>query len=143
MPYRYLDDIATADVAFEAWGDTREDLFVAAGDATMNAMLEDLGTLAPQQRRSIELESDALDLLLFQLLQELIYYKDAECLLLRVRDVVIDQRGDTFRLAAQAFGEEIDREKHELIVDVKAVTLHHFRVEQSPRGWEAAVILDV
>jgi SHS2 domain-containing protein len=29
------------------------------------------------------------------------------------------------------------------VVDVKAVTLHRFRVEQTPSGWEATVILDI
>ncbi|HOV88133.1 MAG TPA: archease, partial [Syntrophobacteraceae bacterium] len=40
MPFRYIEDIATADVAFEAWGETLEDLCVAAADATMNVMVE-------------------------------------------------------------------------------------------------------
>ena len=30
-----------------------------------------------------------------------------------------------------------------MIVDVKAVTLHMFKVEQTPRGWEALIILDI
>ena len=37
----------------------------------------------------------------------------------------------------------IDAGRHELIVDVKAVTLHRFKVEQTPRGWETLVILDI
>ena len=34
MPYRYRDDIATADAAFEAWGDTEEEMIIAAADAS-------------------------------------------------------------------------------------------------------------
>ncbi len=40
-------------------------------------------------------------------------------------------------------GEKIDSGKHDLVVDVKAVTLHRFRVEKTQRGWEAVVILDI
>ncbi len=96
MSYRYLEDIAIADVAFEARGDTIEGMFVAAADATMNVMVEDLNTIARQKRRMIHVEADAINMLLFQLLQELIYYKDAEQLLLRVPEVCIQRRKDDF-----------------------------------------------
>ncbi|MBD0304867.1 MAG: archease, partial [Tolypothrix sp. T3-bin4] len=33
MPYEFLDDVATADIAFRAWGKDLEELFIAAGDA--------------------------------------------------------------------------------------------------------------
>ncbi len=143
MPYRYLDDIATADVAFEAWGQTLEELFIAAADATMNVMVEDLTTIIPREHRTIRAEADAIDMLLFEFLQELIYYKDAERLLLRVSRVHIDRRDDHALLAAEASGEELDPQKHELLVDVKAVTLHRFQVERTADGWRAMVILDI
>jgi len=143
MPYKYLEDIATADVAFEAWGDTVEEVFVAAADATMNVMVEDLSTIAEVEHRMINVEADAIDMLLFQLLQELIFYKDAERLVLRVPNVQIQQQNNHFTLKANASGEELNPDKHELVVDVKAVTLHRFRVEPTMRGWEATVILDI
>jgi SHS2 domain-containing protein len=143
MSYRYLEDIAIADVAFESWGDTVEDMFAAAADATMNVMVEDLNTIARQERRMIHVEADAMDMLLFQLLQELIYYKDAEQLLLRVPEVCIQRRKDDFALSAEAYGEELNPDKHELIADVKAVTLHRFPVKQTSRGWRATVVLDI
>ena len=143
MPYRYLEDIAIADVAFEAWGDTREEMFVAAADAAMNVMVADLNTIASTENRPLQVAAEEIDMLLFELLQELIFYKDAERLLLRVPAVVIEEREGRFLLTAEAYGEEIDPEKHDLIVDVKAVTLHRFRVEPTPRGWEAFVILDI
>jgi SHS2 domain-containing protein len=137
-----LTDIAIADAAFEAWGDTIEDLFIAASDATTNVMVEDLGTIHDQERRSIKVEENAIDMLLFQLLQELIFFKDAEQLLLRVSSARIKQRHGAYQLRAMAYGEEINPKKHELLVDVKAVTLHRFLVEQTPHGWKAIVILD-
>jgi len=143
MPYQYLEDIATSDAAFEAWGDKLEDMFLAAADATMNVMVENLDGIADKERRMIQVEAEAIDLLLFQLLQELIFFKDAERLLLRVSRTDIHGEPGQFTCAAEAYGEEINPDKHELIVDVKAVTLHRFRVEQTPRGWETTVILDI
>ena len=143
MPYRYLEDIATADVAFEAWGATLEAMFIAAADATMNVMVGDLATIAPRATRILEVADEAIDLALFQFLQELIFYKDAECLLLRVQGVAIEEGPETVTVRAEAAGETIDREKHELLVDVKAVTLHRFVVERDAQGWVARVILDL
>ncbi|NTU48413.1 MAG: archease, partial [Syntrophobacteraceae bacterium] len=45
MPYEFLDDIATADVAFQAWGKTLEEMFVSACEATINVMVSDLASI--------------------------------------------------------------------------------------------------
>jgi SHS2 domain-containing protein len=142
-PYRYLEEIATADVAFEARGATPEETFLAAADATLNTMVEEIGTVAPRERRAFSLAADSLDLLLFELLQEIVYRKDAERLLLRVRDLRIEEAGSGYRLHAEAFGETIDPGRHPLMADVKAVTLHRLVVERTADGWRAVVVLDV
>ena len=92
MPYAYIDDIAVADLAFRAWGQTVEETFLAAAEATMQAMVEDLATIAPRQQRTFEVHDAQLDLLLLQFLQELLFYKDAQRLLLRVHEVHITRR---------------------------------------------------
>jgi SHS2 domain-containing protein len=142
-PYRYLEEIATADVAFEARGVTLEETFLAAADATLNTMVEEIGTVAPLERRVFSLAADSLDLLLLELLQELVYHKDADRLLLRVRDLRIEEAGSGYRLRADAYGETIDPGKHPLLADVKAVTLHRLSVEKTLSGWRAVVVLDV
>jgi SHS2 domain-containing protein len=143
MPYRYLEEIATADVALEAWGASLEETFAAAADATINVMVQDLDSIALQTRRSIRLDSDEPDMLLFELLQELIFLKDAEQLLLRVSGIRIQQNSKGWLLEAHGDGEKIDATKHALIVDVKAVTLHRFALEQVSEGWRAFIILDI
>lgn len=143
MQYRFLEDIATADVAFEAWGKTLEETFIAAADATMNVMVEDLRSIADLERRMIEVSAEAVDMLLFEMLQELIFFKDADMLLLRLPAVTIKIENGHLILTGEARGEKIDPLKHELIVDVKAVTLHRFDVRQTSDGWHATVILDI
>ena len=143
MPYEFLDDVATADIAFMAWGKDLEETFIAAGDATMNVMIEELDSIKPRENRELKLDNDALDMLLFNLLQELIYYKDAERLMLRVNQVEIGKKDKSFALKAVASGEKLDPDRHRQRVDVKAVTLHRFRLEKTDRGWETMVILDI
>jgi len=142
MPYQYLDDIATADVAFLATGTSLEELFSAAGDALMNVMVADLAAILRRDTVTVDLEETDLDLLLFSFLQELIFYKDARQLLLRTSRIAITEVDGT-HLRAILSGERIDPLRHKLDVDVKAVTLYRFRVEKVGEGWEAQVILDI
>jgi SHS2 domain-containing protein len=143
MPYEYATEMTIADMAFRAWGPTLEETFRAAADATMNAMIDDLDALAPQEQQSFELHEECLDLLLLNFLQKLIYYKDAQRLLTRVREVSISRDETGFALRARAVGEELNPDKHEFATDVKGVTLHRLQVVETPDGWEATVILDV
>lgn len=143
MPYRFLEEEATADIALEAWGRDLPEVFRAAADAVTNTMIEDLESLEPREELPLELEDDALDLLLFNFLQQLVYHKDAEMLLLRVPDVAVERADGRWRLRARARGERLDPLRHDQRVDVKAVTLHRFRLEQEPNGWRVFAILDV
>ena len=143
MPYDYLEDIGTADIAFEATGRDLPELFTAAADATMNVMIDNLEAIEPRETRRIALKNDAIDMLLFDFLQELIYFKDADRLLLRIREVQIDQKDDAYSLNATATGEPLDPARHQQRADVKAVTLHDFRVEKTDGGWKASVLLDI
>ena len=143
MSYEFLEDIAIADIAFRAWGKDLEELFVAAGDATINTMIENLDEIEPEETQTFSLENDELDLLLFNFLQELIYYKDSKQLLLRVQQVQISEKNGLHQLTAVAQGETLDPKRHQQRVDVKAVTLHRFQLEKTDNGWTAMVILDI
>lgn len=144
MPYTFLEDASTADVAFEAYGKTLSELFESAGMALADTMVEDAGKLKRTTTKVIGIDAPDIELLLFNFLQELIFYKDAELLLFGgFRFDALESSGGEWRLHAEAYGEEIDPEKHDLIVDVKAVALYHFSVEETAEGWRATVILDV
>jgi SHS2 domain-containing protein len=143
MPYTYLEDVGTADIAFEATGRDLPELFAAAADATINVMIDNLDAIESREARQIELSSDKIDMLLFDFLQELIYFKDARRLLLRARETQIDQRGETYFLKAKVAGEQLDDTRHLQRADVKAVTLHGFSVEKQDSGWKAKVLLDI
>jgi SHS2 domain-containing protein len=143
MPYEFVDELTVADIAFRAWGRDLVETFVAAADAVMNAMVEDLETIQPHDTRQLSVEHEALDMLLFNFLQELVYYKDAEQLLLRIQQLRIADDRQPYTLHATAVGERIDPDRHHMRVDVKAVTLHRFSLTQTERGWEATVILDI
>jgi SHS2 domain-containing protein len=143
MPYKYLEEIGTADIAFEATGRDLPELFVAAADATMNVMIDNLDAIESRETRQIELSNDNIEMLLFDFLQELIYFKDAKRLLLRAGETQIDQKGAEYFLKAKLAGEQLDDTRHQQRADVKAVTLHGFSVEKQDAAWRARVLLDI
>ncbi|BAY45523.1 hypothetical protein SAMD00079811_31270 [Scytonema sp. HK-05] len=143
MLYEFLEDVATADIAFRAWGKDLQEVFKAAGDATINTMIEDLDSIELKETRTFSLEDDQLDLLLFNFLQELVYYKDSELLLLRSQQIEFEEKQGKHYLNAVLQGERLDRDRHQQRVDVKAVTLHLFQLEKTNDGWTAMVILDI
>ena len=143
MPYKFLEDIAIADVAFEASGKNLEELFESAGLAVTNTMVKDLKSVKQRVMKDIEVNADTIEMLLFNFLQEIIFYKDAELLLFNKFQISIDEKNKKWKLKAKASGEKLNMKKHELLVDVKAVSLHNFKVEKTKEGWKADVILDV
>jgi protein archease len=143
MPYEFLSELAIADIAFHAWGQTLEELFIAAGDALMNVMIDNLESVERKEVRPIHLENADVDLLLFDALQELVYYKDSERLLLRFTAIAIEHSKELYHLSGKAEGERLDPSRHNQRADVKAVTLHRFRVAKNEDRWEATAVLDI
>src|SRR5437773_10828332 len=98
MPYNFLEDVGTADIAFEATGRDLPELFRDAADATTNVMIDNLDAIEPRETRQIELSNDKLDMLLFDLLQEVIFLKDAQRLLVRMLDMQIAEKDEAYFL---------------------------------------------
>ena len=143
MPFEFVEDAVTSDVTFRAWGGSLDELFAAAIDATAATMVDDLDTVRPRVQRAVAVEANALDLLLLRLLEEAIFLKDTERLLLRAAEVRVDPDAQPPSARATLVGEPIDRTRHALMADVKAVTLHGLSVERRATGWHASVTLDV
>src|SRR5215468_4786981 len=143
MPFAFVEDAVTSDVTFRAWADSLGELFVAAIDATTHTMVADLDSVRSQVRRAVRIEADALDLLLLRVLEEVIFLKDTERMLLRAEAVLVDTECRPFHARADLVGERIDRGRHALVADVKAVTLYGLCVERDGRSWRASVTLDV
>jgi SHS2 domain-containing protein len=143
MPYEFRGDIAHSDVAFDAWGKSIEEVFTEAAKATMQVMVDELSGIDQSETIEVKLDQINAEMLLFDFLNELIFYKDAKRLLLLPTRLSIAKSGDGWRLQGTLEGEEIDPGKHKLDTDVKAVTMLRFSLTQGQEGWRATVVLDV
>lgn len=143
MPFEYRGDIAHADIAFNAWGRTLEEVFEEAAKATVQTMVEDLATVRRVESIEVKLDEISEEMLLFDFLNELIFYKDAKRLFLLPSRLEIVKTAGGWSLQATLLGEEIDPTRHPVNTDVKAVTMLRFSLAEGPEGWRATVVLDV
>jgi SHS2 domain-containing protein len=129
----------TADLGLRIRAADLDTLFTEAAQALFSVLVEDLTTLRPARAIEVCLDGDERDLLLFDWLKELLYHFDTEHLLFSRFDVHVRSDG----LSATAWGEPLDRSRHVLDHEVKAITYHGLRVEAIADGWEAEVIVDI
>ena len=132
----------TADVLFEAYGKSLDELFTNAALALQETQVM-LATVSPKTKRAIALTNPKIDMLLFDFLQELIYLKDADELLFSKFKVNVSTETNSFSLNADCWGEKINQKKHKLNVDAKAITLHQFQIKKEKDTWIARVIVDI
>lgn len=142
--FRFLPDIATADLAFEAFGKNYSELLENAAVALESSMVE-LSTLRSGVNKVIQLSAESPDVLLFSFLEELVFLKDAERLLFnQIKCNVRKVNSEKWTVNSELSGEKINSEKHKLGVDVKAVTKHLFEMEKRPdKTFRCLVILDI
>lgn len=143
MPFKFKEDVAIADVAFEATGKTLNELFESCADAVVSTMVKNRKQVSAKQKKIFTAFSKNIENLLHDFMNELIFLKDADKLLFGKCKVKIEEKGGNYDLKAVCSGEKINPKKHTLLVDVKAVTWHMYKVEKTEKGWKAFVILDV
>ncbi|MDI6888308.1 MAG: archease [Methanocellales archaeon] len=133
-------DFATADVCFRAYGATLDELFANAALAMLEVMVE-TKNVEPKITKEIEVKGEDLKSLMFDWLNELLFYVDSEGLVFSRFDVEVDEK--RMALSAKVSGERVDLQKHRIKTQVKACTYHKMEVEKRDGKWMAQVIVDV
>lgn len=128
----------TADHGIEVEADSVEELFEGAASG-MFSIIVNSSTVSARESRTIAIEADDLEELMFKWLNELLYVLAAEELLLSRFEV---KRVEGLRLEAVVVGEPVDPARHRL-GEIKAATYHQMLVERRNGSWFARVIFDV
>jgi SHS2 domain-containing protein len=140
--FRFLEDIALADIAFEAEGGSAEDVFCGATQALLESMANP-GTVSGEWERAIERSDADLPALLFDWLSEVVYWKDAAGVVFRQAPLTLMQEGNVWQLQACLIGAPVNQHTQELHADVKGVTKHLYELKQTDGRWYVRVVLDV
>jgi SHS2 domain-containing protein len=131
----------TADVGLKVRGRDLDDLFRTAAEGVFDYIVVNRIDVLPSERDTVALEADDPSELLALWLNELIFRSETRHRLYSEFDVRVDERGKVLR--AQIGGEPIDRERHILDHEVKAVTHHALHVRRDGREWVVELILDI
>ena len=129
----------TADSGIIAYGRDVKELFESAAYG-MFATMVNLNGVAERDERLVRVEARDLEGLMVGWLTELLYYVDAQELLFRRFEI---SEVDDTHVVARAFGEKIDRDRHELHFGIKAVTRHMLEVGRKGDRYEATILFDV
>lgn len=137
MSYTYIDH--TADFGVHVHGATPAGLFSNAAEALFDQIV-DREMLRETESRQIRITGEDRPDLMVNWLRELLYLWAGEDLL--IKRVALGAVSES-ELTATLFYEPFDPERHEIKEEIKAVTYHGIRVDQTAEGWEAEIIFDV
>ena len=142
VPYEYLEEEAIADTAINAWGTTLNEMFHAAVEAVLDMMIS-RDEFKPEVYKEEEFEDKDLEMVLFDLLSEIIYWKDAEQFFYKDFKCEIQKKNSQYLVKITGYGGYLDPSIHSLGIDVKAITLHEFKIWKNNGEWWCHFIVDV
>ena len=129
----------TADLGLRVRAADLDTLFAEAAAGLFSAVVEDPAAIRPETAVAVELTGTDREYLLFDWLKELLYRFDSDHLVFGRFEVRVRDDG----LSGTAWGEPLDPARHVLLHEVKAITYHELKVEPTPDGWLAEVIVDI
>ena len=139
--YKFLEDVAIADIAFEAYGKTLNELFENAALAIFELSAE-VETIDAVKKIEFELENKKIDNLLYDFLSEILFLKDSKYMVFKHVHVTVNE-GKKNKLKAILEGDRINPEVQHLENDIKAITMHMFEVKKEKDNWKATVVVDI
>jgi len=129
--FRFLEH--TADLKFEAFGNTLEELFENAARAMFSATTK--ATPNPDNQIEMEIGAGSREELLHDWLQGLLYKFITEDFLPSEYELSIEDNKLKAKVGGITFSGDVDTE-------VKAVTYHDLKVEKEDDGWHCVVVCD-
>jgi tRNA nucleotidyltransferase (CCA-adding enzyme) len=128
-----------ADIGIRGIAPTLEQAFEQAAVA-LTAVVTDPDRVSDSTALAIQCQASENELLLVSWINELVYAMAVHGLLFNRYRVVINNG----KLSAMAFGEAVDRKKHQPAVEIKGATFTGLHVYQQADGtWVAQCVVDV
>ncbi len=129
----------TADLGIHAEAADLATLMAEAARGLFSVLVSDLGSVRSVVEVRLAMEAQRYDDLLHDWLAGLLFIFDTRRLVFCQFEVRFDGRD----LTAVVRGEPLAPERHPIGMEIKAITYHGLKVEQTPAGWTAEVIVDL
>lgn len=134
----------TADVQARCWGKSLEEAFNQTAYSLMATITPNLKKISAKVEKKIRIEAEDNEALLFDFLSELLYIFDVEELVFNNIIVqIIKESEELYVLNALLSGEKFDKSKHEIGVEVKAITYSFMEITESKNKVEISIVFDI
>jgi SHS2 domain-containing protein len=137
MNYEILDH--TADICVRVYGESFDDLLRNAARAMMD-IITDREKVNPSQEIKIKAQGETKEELLVHWLDEILFIHQVKKMVLRDFEVHLVSETE---VRGKAFGESIDAERHEIGLDIKAITYHNLKIEPSDDRLKVDIVFDI
>ena len=136
MHYETFDH--EADIGIRGFGATIAEAFENAAVALYSVMVN-VHMVRSKERRIVTVSAPDRELLLVEWLNALLSQSDIEHMVFSKFEVKINGTS----LIGSAWGEMLDRERHQAHVEVKGATYHMLSVQERDNGYVAQCVVDV
>ena len=134
----------TADVQARCWGKSLEEAYNQTAYSLMATITPNLNKISSKVEKKIKIEAEDKEALLFDFLSELLYIFDVDELVFNTIKVqIIKESEDLFVLNALLRGEKFDVTKHEIGIEVKAITYSFMEIAESKNKVEISIVFDI
>jgi SHS2 domain-containing protein len=133
--FKFLEH--TADIKFQAFGNSIEKVFENSALAMFNSMHD--GKVKARKIFKINVKGKDFESLMYNFLEELLFLFDSENFFIsKIKNLKIAK---DFKLSAEVFGD--DAKDYEIHIDIKAITYNDMFVKKQGNKWISQVVLDV
>jgi SHS2 domain-containing protein len=138
MKFKFLKH--TADVKFQAFGNTLEEVFENSSLALVKIISDD--KIDKRIKKKIEVKGKDYESSLYNFLEEFLFLFDSEKFILsNIEKLEIREKSGTYFINCECFGD--NAENYEISEHIKAVTYNEMFVKKKENRWIVQVVLDV
>ena len=137
MRFKFLEH--TADIKFQAFGNSLDKVFENSGYALLNILIET--EIKEIKKKKLSVSGEDLENLLYNFLEEFLFLIDSENFLVgKIIDSKI-KKNKKYILDVEVLGDDV--KNYNLEGDVKAITYNEMFVEKDGEKWVSQVVVDV
>jgi SHS2 domain-containing protein len=115
--------------------------------AGMNAIVIDPKTVRNEREIEIGVEEDSIEELFLSWLKEILYQIEKLGMVFSQFDIKEDNfaysKPEKYRITGKLGGEKINPIRHEICMEIKAVTRHGFSLKKKGSHWESKTLFDI
>ena len=136
----------TADVGIEMWGETPQAILEEAA-LGMLSLIVNLKTVKHHIEKPLVIEADNLEDLLLNWLREILYIQERERFVFSGVSIPTENiscsKRDNYSFTALLRGEKLSFKRHDICMEIKAVTRHQMFFQKKSKLWRAGILFDI